>query len=167
MAQAKKDDRVKINYTGTLNDGTIFDSTLEGDECSPDECETDDCTDDSCGCGGHEAGPMELTIGAGDFFPQIEEALIGMTPGEKKIVVIPVDDAFGEYEEERVFTVSRKDLPDDLNPEVGDQLGLSDENDEIIGVTVVEVSDDNISFDANHPLAGEELTFEFELVEIL
>jgi peptidylprolyl isomerase len=110
---------------------------------------------------------MELTTGAGDFFPQIEEALIGMTPGEKKIVVIPVDDAFGEYEEERVFTVSRKDLPDDLNPEVGDQLGLSDENDEIIGVTVVEVSDDNISFDANHPLAGEELTFEFELVEIL
>ena len=167
MAQAKKDDRVKINYTGTLNDGTIFDSTLEGDECSPDECETDDCTDDSCGCGEHETEPMELTIGAGDFFPQIEEALIGMAPGEKKSVVIPVGDAFGEYDEERVFTVSRKDLPDDLNPEVGDQLGLSDENDEIIGVTVVEVSDDNISFDANHPLAGEELTFEFELVEIL
>jgi len=167
MAQAKKGDRVKIDYTGTLDDGTVFDSTLEGEECSPDECEADDCADDSCGCGGHETGPMELTIGAGDFFPQIEEALIGMAPGEKKIVVIPVEDAFGEYDEERVFTVSRKDLPEDLTPEVGDQIGLSDENDEILGVTVVEVSDDNISFDANHPLAGEELTFEFELVEIL
>ena len=167
MAQAKKGDRVKIDYTGTLDDGTVFDSTLEGDECTPDECETDDCSDDSCGCGGHETGPMELTIGAGDFFPQIEEALIGMAPGERKSVVIPVEDAFGEYDEERVFTVSRKDLPEDLTPEVGDQIGLSDENDEILGVTVVEVSDDNISFDANHPLAGEELTFEFELVEIL
>jgi peptidylprolyl isomerase len=110
---------------------------------------------------------MALTIGAGDFFPQVEEALIGMSPGEKKTVVIPVDDAFGEYDEERVFTVSRKDLPDDLNPEVGDQLGLADENDETIGVTVMDVTDDSITFDANHPLAGEDLTFELELIEIL
>ena len=168
MAQAKQGDRVRIDYTGTLEDGTIFDTTLEGDdECSPEECETDDCDDEGCGCGGHETGPMSLTIGAGDFFPQIEAALIGMSPGEKKTVVIPVDDAFGEYDEERVFTVSRKDLPDDLDPEVGDQLGLSDENDDTIGVTVMEVTDDSITFDANHPLAGEDLTFEFELIEIL
>jgi peptidylprolyl isomerase len=162
MAQAKQGDKVKIDYTGTLEDGTVFDSTLEGEECSPDECETDDCDDEGCG-----TGPMALTIGAGDFFPQIEEALIGMSPGEKKTVVIPVEDAFGEYDEERVFTVSRKDLPDDLNPEIGDQLGLADENDETIGVTVMDVTDDSITFDANHPLAGEDLTFELELIEIL
>ena len=167
MAQAKQGDKVKIDYTGTLEDGTVFDSTLEGEECNPDECETDDCDDEGCGCGGHETGPMALTIGAGDFFPQVEEALIGMSPGEKKTVVIPGDDAFGEYDEERVFTVSRKDLPDDLNPEVGDQLGLADENDETIGVTVMDVTEESITFDANHPLAGEDLTFELELIEIL
>lgn len=167
MAQAQQGDKVRIDYTGTLEDGTIFDSTLEGNDCDPEECETDDCDDEGCGCGGHESGPMTLTIGAGDFFPQIEEALVGMSPGEKKTVVIPVDDAFGEYDEERVFTVSRKDLPDDLDPEVGDQLGLSDENDETIGVTVMDVTDESITFDANHPLAGEDLTFEFELIEIL
>ncbi len=167
MAQAKQGDRVKIEYTGTLDDGSIFDSTQEGDDCDPEECESEGCDDEGCDCGGHESGPMELTIGAADFFPQIEEALIGMTPGEKKTLVILADDAFGEYEEEKVFTVSRKDLPDDLDPEVGDQLGLSDENDETIGVTVMEVTEENITFDANHPLAGENLTFEFELVEIL
>ncbi len=167
MAQAKQGDKVKIEYTGTLDDGTIFDSTLEGDDCDPEECESDDCGDEGCDCGDHESGPMELTIGAGDFFPQIEEALIGMAPGEKKTVVIPIDEAFGEYDEERVFTVSRKDLPEDLDPEVGEQLGLSDENDETIGVTVMEVTEENITFDANHPLAGENLTFQFELVEIL
>jgi peptidylprolyl isomerase len=167
MAQAQQGDRVKIDYTGTLDDGSIFDSTLEGEDCDPGECESEECDDEGCGCGGHESGPMELTIGAADFFPQIEEALIGMAPGDKKTIVIPVDDAFGDYDDEKVFTVSRADLPDDLDPEVGDQLGLSDENDETIGVTVMEVTDEEITFDANHPLAGENLTFEVELVEIL
>ncbi len=174
MAQAKQGDKVRIDYTGTLNDGSVFDSTLEEDEeCSSEECgddcdcSSDECDDEGCGCGDHESGPMELTIGSGDFFPEIEEAIIGMTPGEKKTLVIPVDDAFGEYDEERVFTVSRKDLPDDLNPEVGDQLGLADENDETIGVTVMEVTEESITFDANHPLAGEDLTFAIELIEIL
>jgi len=169
MAQARQGNRVRIEYTGRLDDGAIFDSTLAGDDCNHEECAVDACArdDEECGCGGHESGPMELTIGAGDFFPQIEEALIGMSPGEKKTVVIPVDEAFGEYDEERVVTVFRKDLPDDLDPEVGDQLGLSDENDESIRVTVMEVTDESVTFDANHPLAGENLTFEIELVEIL
>ena len=167
MTQVRQGDRVRFEYTGTLDDGTIFDSTREEDSCDPGVCGTDDCEDEGCGCGGHESGPVELTIGAGEFFPQIEEALIGMTPGEKKTVVIPVDEAFGEHDDERVFTVSRKDLPDDLDPEIGDQLGLSDENDETIGVTVTEVTDESVTFDANHPLAGEDLTFEIELIEIL
>ena len=166
MAQAQKGDKVKIDYTGTLEDGTVFDSTLEGDECEHDACDTDECDDGDCGCG-CESGPMELTIGSGEFFPQIEDALVGMAPGEKKSVTIAAEDAFGDYDETKVFTVPRSDVPADLNPEIGDQLVLANEEDEEIGVTVTGVSDDSITFDANHPLAGEDLTFQLELVEIL
>ena len=165
MAQAEKGDKVKINYIGRLEDGTVFDSTLEG-ECNPDGCDSDDCSEDDCGCG-CESGPMELTIGSVELFPQIDEALIGMAPSEKKTIVIPSADAFGEYEQEKVFTVPRSELPDDLYPEVGDELVLSNENDEDLCVTVVEVNDEGITFDTNHPLAGENLTFEVELLEIL
>ena len=110
---------------------------------------------------------MELTIGSVELFPQIDEALIGMAPSEKKTIVIPSADAFGEYEQEKVFTVPRSELPDDLYPEVGDELVLSNENDEDLCVTVVEVNDEGITFDTNHPLAGENLTFEVELLEIM
>lgn len=170
MAQAKNGDKVKIDYTGKLEDGTVFDSTLEG-ECGPDGCDSDDCgdecDDDECGCGGHESGPMELTIGEGELFSQVDEALIGMAPGEIKSVVIPAADAFGEYDKDKVFTVPRSDMPEDLQPEVGDELILTNEDDEEMGVQVVEVTEENITFDSNHPLAGEDLTFEVTLVEIL
>jgi peptidylprolyl isomerase len=174
MTQAKNGDKVKIDYTGKLEDGTVFDSTLE-DECNPDECDSDDCDDecgddcgdDGCGCGGHESGPMELTIGEGQLYSQVDEALIGMAPGEKKSVIIPAADAFGEYDEDKVFTVPRSDMPEDLKPEVGDELVLTNEDDEDLGVQVVEVTDENITFDSNHPLAGEDLTFEITLLEIL
>src|ERR1039457_610131 len=166
MAIAKKGDRVKINYVGTLEDGTIFDSTFEETESGLDACDTDECDSGDCGCG-CAPGPMELTIDAGEFFPKIEEALVGMAPGEKKSVSIPSLDAFVAYDEEKVFTVPRSELPDDLKPEVGDELVLSDEDDESMGVTVVEVNDDGITFDANHPLAGADLNFEIELVEII
>lgn len=165
MAQAKQGDKVKINYIGTLEDGTVFDSTLE-DECDHDACETDDCGDDDCGCG-CESGPMDLIVGTGELFPQIDEALVGMTPGEKKMVVVPAVDAFGEYDKEKVFTVPRVDLPDDLQPTVGDELVLSNEDDEELGVVVVEADAESVTFDANHPLAGENLSFEVELLEIL
>jgi peptidylprolyl isomerase len=165
MAQAKQGDKVKINYTGTLEDGTVFDSTYE-DECDHDECETDDCNDDDCGCG-CESGPMELIIGTGELFPQIDEALVGMAPGEKKTITIPAGDAFGEYDKDKVFTVPRVDLPDDLQPAVGDELVLSNEDDEELGVVVVESGPESVTFDANHPLAGENLSFEVELLEII
>ena len=160
MKLAKEGDRVRIDFTGRLADGTVFDSTLEG------ECDTDECESDGCGCD-CEPGPMELVIGGGEFFAQIEEALVGMAPGGKKSVVIPVAEAFGEYDEERVFTVPRQDLPEDMQPEVGDQLVLTGEDDEELGVTVVEVNAESVTFDANHPLAGEDLSFDFELVEVL
>jgi peptidylprolyl isomerase len=161
MAQAKNGDKVRIDYTGMLEDGTVFDSTRESADCEPEECESEDC-----GCGS-EHGPRELVIGKGEFLPAIEEALVGMSVGEKKKVIIPADDAFGEYDQERVFSIPRSDLPEDLNPEVGDEIVLVNENDEELAVLVVDVSDDEINFDANHPLAGEDVTFEIELVEIV
>jgi peptidylprolyl isomerase len=174
MAQAKNGDKVKIDYTGKLEDGTVFDSTLE-DECSSDECDSeacgddcgDDCGDEDCGCGGHESGPMELTIGEGELFTQVDEALVGMAPGDTKSVIVPAVDAFGEYDKDKVFTVPRSDLPEDLQPEVGDELVLTNEDDEDLGVQVVEVTAENVTFDSNHPLAGEDLTFEVTLLEIL
>ena len=171
MATAKKGDKVIINYTGTLEDGSVFDTTLKDSECCEDEgCGCGDadadcgCDDDGCGCG--EVGPMELTIGNEDFFPQIEEALIGMAPGEKKTIVIPAEDAFGEYDEEEVFAISREQLTGDLVPEVGMVLELTGDDDEPIEVTVVEINGDSITVDANHPLAGEDITYEIELLEV-
>jgi len=170
MALAKNGDKVKIDYTGKLEDGSIFDSTLE-ENCDPEDCNSDDCDDEcgdeGCGCGGHEVGPMELTIGEGELFSQVDQALVGMAPGETKSVVIPAADAFGEYDKDKVFTVPRTDLPDDLKPEVGDELVLTNEDDEDLGVQVVEATADSVTFDSNHPLAGEDLTFEVTLREIL
>jgi peptidylprolyl isomerase len=167
MAQAEKGNTVTINFTGKLEDGTVFDSTFEDMECGEDECCDDGCEDDDeCGCGGHEGGPMTLALGEETLFPQIEAAIVGMTPGEKKTVKIAAADAFGEYDKEKVFTVPRSDLPEDLVPEVGDELSLSNEDDEELDVVVLETTDDQVTFDANHPLAGEDVTFEIELVSI-
>lgn len=164
MKKAKKGDRVLFNYVGTLEDGTIFDSTFESD-CSDDDCSDDDCSSDDCGCG-HATGPMEIVIGSGEFFPEVEEALAAMSTGEKKTIVIPAAAAFGEFDAEKLFTVPVAELPEDFEAQVGDELILSGEDDEELGVTVVELTDTEITFDANHPLAGQDLTFELELVSI-
>src|SRR6185369_5997024 len=116
MATAKKGDKVRIDFTGTLEDGSVFDSTIKEVGCCDDDADDCGCDDDGCGC---ESGPMELTIGEEEFFSAVEEALIGMAPGEKKTVVIPAEDAFGEYDEEEVFSISRDQLPADIVPEVG------------------------------------------------
>jgi peptidylprolyl isomerase len=166
MAQAEKGNRVTINFTGTLDDGTVFDSTLEPSECDDEECCSEDCEDDDCGCGGHESGPMTFVLGDEVLFPQIDAAIIGMNPGETKTVKIAAADAFGEYDKEKVFTVPRSELPEDLIPEVGDELSLSNDDDEELEVIVLETTEDQITFDANHPLAGENVTFEIELVDI-
>lgn len=171
MAQAKQGDKVRIDLVGTLDDGTIFQSTLDSVECADDQC-----ADDSCGCGdesgadegcGCISGPLDVELGNGDVFPQLEQLLIGMAPGETRTVTIPAADAFGEYDEENVVTIPRNQLPSDLAPEVGEELVLTGEDDEQFGVTVVDVSDEGVTFDSNHPLAGEDLTFTVTLREIL
>jgi peptidylprolyl isomerase len=166
MTQAKQGDRVRIDYTGRLADGTVFDSTSENMDCDADGCDTDEHDSGDCGCG-CESGPRVVTIGTAELFPQVDEALLGMAPGEKKTFTILADDAFGEYDQEKVFTVPRCDLPDDLTPEVGDELILSNEDDEELGVVVIDVTNNSITFDANHPLAGENLSYEIQLVDIL
>jgi peptidylprolyl isomerase len=167
MAHAEKGNTVTINFTGKLEDGTVFDSTLEDLDCCDDECCDDGCDDDEeCGCGGHESGPMTFVLGEEILFPQIDAAIVGMTPGEKKTVKIAAADAFGEYDKEKIFTVPRSELPEDLIPEVGDELSLSNEDDEELEVVVLETAENQVTFDANHPLAGEDVTFEIELVSI-
>ena len=166
MRTAQQGDTVRIDYTGTLKDGSVFDSTTAGTSCCSDDCDVDEHATGDCGCGCEE-GPMELKVGAGQLFPEIDEAVTGMVPGEKKTVVIPAAKAFGDYDDDKVFTVPRSSLPDDFNPEVGEELVLTNDEDEEIGVTVVEVNADGFRFDANHPLAGQDLTYELQLVEIL
>ncbi|MCD6188039.1 MAG: FKBP-type peptidyl-prolyl cis-trans isomerase [Desulfuromusa sp.] len=151
MTQAKEASTVIINFTGKLDDGTIIDSTY----ADPEE--------DSC----HEDGPMKLTLGEEDFYIPVEAALVGMRVGEKKTVTITPDDAFGDYDPENVFNVKRSELPEDITPEAGMGLEVTGEDDDLYMVTIVKVTDEEVSLDSNHPLAGEELTYEVELVEIL
>jgi peptidylprolyl isomerase len=159
MAKASKGDKIRINFTGRLEDGTIFDSTVE-----QDGCETDECGPDECGC---EIGPMELVIGEGDFFPQVEKALLDLEVGSKINIVVKAEDAFGAYDEERVFVVEKEQFPEGLNPEPGQNLELIDEEDDATVVMVLDVDDVSVTLDANHPLAGEDLTFDVELLEIV
>lgn len=170
IKQAKPGDQVKINFNGTLEDGTLFDTTYEDLGCGDGSCDCGDddcnCSDDGCGCSG-ETGPMELEIGAGNFFPQVEEALVDMTTGDKKKVIIKTADAFGEYDAEQVNAVPRDQFPDDIDPKVGDNFELVNDDGEGMVVTVIDVDANEVTLDANHPLAGEDLIFELELVEII
>lgn len=163
MAKVKKGDKVLINYIGKLDDGTIIDSTFEPAECNEMGSCSGGCSDDCA----EEYGPLEITIGQEDFFSEVEEALIGMEPGQKVSVTIAANCAFGEYDPEAVITVERSQLPDDMTPEVGDDLVINNEDDDDLEVTVVEVTDETITFDANHPLAGEDIMYEVELLQII
>ena len=150
MAQAKEGDRVKVHYTGRLDDGSVFDSS--------------ECAEDDCGC---EHGPMEFTIGAGEVIPGFDAGVKGMSIGESKTIHIPVEEAYGERIEEMVAEVPRGDLPPEMNPELGQQLEVTQEDGQIFQVLVIDVNDQTITIDANHPLAGQALNFDLRLVEIL
>lgn len=142
MAQAKHGDTVKVHYTGKLEDGTVFDTSIDRD-------------------------PLQFTIGEGQVIPGFEQAVLGMNPGESKTIRIPTDEAYGTRREEMVMVVDRNQLPADLNPEVGQQLQRSQPDGQTIVVTVTEVSKSSVTVDANHPLAGKDLTFDIQLVEVV
>ena len=142
MVKVKEGDRVKVNYSLTVDNKTVLENTKD-------------------------MKPIEFKLNAGEALPGFEQAVIGMSPGETKSVEIPPKEAYGERQEELVMKVDRKDLPEDLNPQVGQQLRLESENHEPFIVTVTGVSESELIMDANHPLAGKNLNFEIELIEIL
>lgn len=137
---AKNGDTLRVHYTGTLDDGTEFDSSRERE-------------------------PLEFTLGEGSLIPGFEKAVTGKEAGETVKVTIPAEDAYGEHLEELVIEVERGQVPAHITPEVGLMLQLTTEDGEM-DVLITEVNDEVITLDANHPLAGENLTFEIEILEI-
>jgi len=154
MKQAQQGDRVSFHFIGRLTDGTIVDSTYDEEDFETDP--------------EFEPGPMNLQIGSGDFFTTIEEALIGMSPGDDKTVTLVAKEVFGDYDPEKVFTLSNEQIPDDFTPEVGDLLELNaEDSDDVEVVKVLAVGDNEITFDGNHPYAGQDLICEIHLEAIL
>ncbi len=141
MTQAKQGDNVLIHYTGKLDDGTVFDSSRERD-------------------------PLQFAIGGGQVIPGFEAAVVGMAPGESKTQTIDAEQAYGPHRSEMVMVVERNQIPDDIPLDVGQQLQLRGPQGQLVPVLVTEMSDENVTLDANHPLAGESLTFDIELVDI-
>jgi peptidylprolyl isomerase len=141
MQQAQRGDTVHVHYRGTLSDGTVFDSSDGGE-------------------------PIVFTLGAGEVIPGFETAIEGMSEGEKKTQTIAADDAYGEHREELVFTVDRGQMPPGSEIEVGDMLRIGFPDGSSAAVQVASLDDASVTLDANHPLAGKELTFELELVSI-
>lgn len=138
---ARQGDTVKVHYTGTLDNGEVFDSSAERD-------------------------PLEFTLGEGQLIPGFEEAVIGMESGEVRTVRIPAERAYGPHRAEMAVQVSRDHFPDGVQPEVGQMLQVNQENGEQVIVTVTDIEGDAVTLDANHPLAGKDLTFEIRLMEI-
>lgn len=173
MAQAKNGDKVRVHYTGTLEDGSIFDSSEDteagcGDECG-DGCGDQDkeCDDHDCGCGGKAGGPMEFVIGQGNLIPKFESAVIGLEPGQSIRVTIAADEAYGQRAEEMVAVIERSEIPAEMKPQVGDHLEVVMQDGTPMPVLVTDVSETAITLDANHPLAGMDLTFDIRLLEIV
>lgn len=142
MSQVKQNDTVKVHYTGKLTDGQVFDSSVERGE------------------------PIEFTLGQGQLIPGFEKGLIDMQEKEKKTVSIPKEEAYGEPREELVQEVPKSQLPEEIKPEVGMGLVSKTPDGREMNLVVKEVKDESIVVDGNHPLAGKDLVFDLELVEI-
>lgn len=142
MAEAKLGDKVRVHYTGLLDDGTVFDTSV-----------------------GRE--PFGFTIGENTVIPGFENAVVGMKVGDKKTISIPPGDAYGEYLDDLVVVINRSQIPPEIDAEVGMVLQVKSENGTATYVTVTDITDDAVTLDGNHPLAGKSLTFEIELLEIV
>ena len=142
MAQARDGDLVRVHYTGRLDDDTQFDSSVGRD-------------------------PLEFTVGAGMVIPGFDEMVRGMEPGDTRTTRIPADQAYGDAREEMKLTLTRGQLPPEFNPEVGQQIYLEGQDGQPVAARVLEADASRVVVDANHPLAGEALTFEIELLEIV
>ena len=141
MAQAKQGDTVRLHYVGKLQDGTVFDTS-------------------------RERHPLQFTIGNGQVIAGFEQAVIGMNIGEAKTARIPMEQAYGPRRDDLVVNMDRGQLPPGLDPKVGQRLELTQTDDQVSLVTVTGVTESTLTLDANHPLAGRDLTFDITLVEI-
>ncbi|MDD2853915.1 MAG: peptidylprolyl isomerase [Desulfuromonadaceae bacterium] len=171
MAQAKTGDKVRVHYTGTLEDGSVFDSSEPKSKLHPLDsgcgCRSQG-EKSGCGCSSEPADePLEFVIGAGQLIPKFEAAVIGLEPGQSISVSIPADDAYGQRANEMIAVIERSEIPSDIKPEPGHQMEVLLEDGTPLPVIVTEVSDTTITLDANHPLAGRELNFAIRLVEII
>ena len=142
MDTVERGDTVKVRYTGRLENGMIFDSTMS-------------------------SGPLIFFIGEGELIVGFEEAVVGMKPGESKKAKVPADKAYGPYHRDLAMVVDYDQLPEDFEPEVGECLEMPHEMGYPIVYTVTKVTESTVTLDANHILAGKNLIFEIELVEIL
>ncbi len=142
MQQVQSGDKVRVNYDGKLRSGETFDSSK-----------------------GRE--PLEFTVGTGQVIKGFDDGVLGMKPGDKKTVEIPVDHAYGEKNEDMIIEFPKTQFPEDMNPEVGQQLMMSNGSGQSFPVVIKEVKEETVILDANHHLAGQELIFDIELVEIV
>jgi len=142
MPKAKAGDTVRVHYTGKLEPGVPFDSS-RGEE------------------------PLQFKIGEGRLIPGFEEAVIGMAPGETKTVRIPPEKGYGRYREDKVITFDRKDLPEEIVPQIGMTLEFCASDGQMVPVQITDLTETTVTLDANHPLAEQNLIFEIELVEIV
>ena len=141
MAKAKSGDTVRVHYTGTLDDGQQFDTSRGGE-------------------------PLTFTLGEGNVIAGFDQAVSGMEVGDEKRVTIPAEEAYGPHREELTLRVPREELPTDLQLYEGAQLRM-EQGDQVMVVTVRSLDDESVTLDANHALAGEALTFDLQLVEIV
>ena len=141
MSKVKNGDTVKIHYTGKLEDGQLFDTS-------------------------RERQPLEFTVGNGEIMPGLENRIIGMEAGDIKSIEVPPEEAFGTRREELVVEIMKSNLPDHIEPNLGQRLRMRDKNGNAIDVAITEIKEETITLDANHPLVGHTLCFDLELVEI-
>jgi len=141
MSQAKSGDAVKVHYTGKLTDGTVFDSS-EGRE------------------------PLAVELGAGQVIPGFEKGLMGMAVGETKTITIDPEEAYGQKREDLVVDVDKSNFPENIKPAIGERLQVKQPDGSVINVQITQIEGDKVTLDANHPLAGQTLVFDVELVEI-
>ncbi len=139
--EVKKGSKVKVDYTGKLDTGEVFDTSKERE-------------------------PFEFKIGGQAVIPGFEKGVVGMGVGDSKTIEISPEDAYGEKKEDLVVEVQKSELPEDITPSVGQRLQIRQQDGNPIVVTITDMNEDNITLDANHPLAGYTLFFDVELVEI-
>lgn len=141
MAIVRNGDTVKIHYTGTLSDGSVFDSSEDGE-------------------------PLEFIVGSGGVIAGFDDAVRGMALGETKTATISAANAYGEHRAELVFEFPRSEVPEGMHPEIGLQLQVETSDGETLSVFIADIDDHALLLDANHPLAGEDLTFEMRLIAL-